>query len=492
MVPFTSLQLDRGSGVSLHRQLYEELRAAVLAGRLSPGARLPSTRTLADELGISRNTAASAFDQLLAEGYLEGKVGSGTYVAKCLPEELLHVRTKPRRSVPDPAPAARLSRRGKVLATTPVCGSPDTGVSQAFRPGVPALDAFPFDLWARIAARIMRRPAAGLFSYGEAGGYGPLRQAIAEYLRAARGVNCSTHQVIVTAGSQQAISLAASLLLDPGDEAWVEDPGYMGARGAMLAAGIRPVPVPVDAEGLSLAEGELRAPDARMVYCSPSHQYPLGVTMSLGRRMALLDWARRKSSWIVEDDYDSEFRYRGRPLAALQGLDTAGRVVYTGTFSKVLFPALRLGYMVVPESLVDAFISARGLSDRHSPSIEQAIVAEFLTEGHFARHVRRMRALYEERQDTLVTVVHRELAGAIEVTSHEAGMHLVGWLPKGASDGKASARALASGVTAPALSLYSIRPGPPPGLLLGYAALNGRQIRDGVRKLASTMLDLRE
>ncbi len=492
MVPFTSLQLDRGSSIPLHRQLYEELRAAVLAGRLSPGARLPSTRTLAGELCISRNTAASAFDQLLAEGYLEGKVGSGTYVAKCLPEELLHVREKPRRSVPDPTPAVRLSSRGNVLAATRVCGSPDTGVPQAFRPGVPALDAFPFELWARIAARIMRRPAAGLLSYGDAGGYGPLRQAIAEYLRAARGVNCSTHQVIVTAGTQQAISLATSLLLDPGDEAWVEDPGYMGARGAMLACGVRPVPVPIDAEGLSLADGELRAPDARMVYCSPSHQYPLGVTMSLARRMALLDWARRKSSWIVEDDYDSEFRYRGRPLAALQGLDTAGRVVYTGTFSKVLFPALRLGYMVVPESLVDAFISARGLSDRHSPSIEQAIVAEFLTEGHFARHVRRMRALYEERQDALVALVHRELAGALDVTSHEAGMHLVGWLPKGASDGKASARALASGVTVPALSLYSMRSGAPPGLLLGYAALNGRQIREGVRKLASTMLDLRE
>jgi GntR family transcriptional regulator/MocR family aminotransferase len=452
---------------------------------------LPSTRSLSADLGISRNTAAGAFDQLLAEGYLEGKVGSGTYVAGSLPEDLLHVRELPRANARSGAPPAELSRRGGVLASTPVSLTPGPGNARAFRPGVPALDEFPCELWARMAARILRHPPAGLLNYADAAGYSPLRQAIAEYLRAARGVRCSAGQVIVTAGSQQALDLAARLLLDPGDVAWVEDPGYLGARGALLAAGVRPVPVRVDSEGLSVIEGERRAPGARMAYVSPSHQYPLGITMSLPRRMALLDWARRKQAWIVEDDYDSEFRYAGRPLAALQGLDTAHRVIYTGTFSKVLFPALRLGYLVAPEAVVDAFISARALADRHSPSLEQALVSEFLSEGHFARHVRRMRALYAERQGALVSAARRELAGVLDVGPAEAGMHLVGWLPKKAVDREVSRKAADAGVSAPAVSLYAMGPHAPPGLLLGYAAVNGRQIRDGIRKLAATMLDLR-
>lgn len=490
MVPFISLQLDRRSAVPLHRQLYDELRSAVLAGRLSPGARLPSTRSLSADLGISRNTAAGAFDQLLAEGYLEGKVGSGTYVAGSLPEDLLRVRELPRANARPAVPPAELSRRGAVLAATPV-SSPCLGSARAFRPGVPALDEFPCELWARMAARILRHPPAGLLNYADAAGYPPLRHAIAEYLRAARGVRCSAGQVIVTAGSQQALDLAARLLLDPGDVAWVENPGYLGARGALLAAGVRPVPVPVDSEGLSVVEGERRAPGARMAYVSPSHQYPLGITMSLPRRMALLDWARRKQAWIVEDDYDSEFRYAGRPLAALQGLDTAHRVIYTGTFSKVLFPALRLGYVVAPEAVVDAFISARALADRHSPSLEQALVSEFLSEGHFARHIRRMRALYAERQEALVSAARRELAGVLDVAPAEAGMHLVGWLPKKAVDRDVSRKAADAGVSAPAVSLYALGSHTPPGLLLGYAAVNGRQIRDRIRKLAAIMLDLR-
>jgi GntR family transcriptional regulator/MocR family aminotransferase len=491
MVPFISLQLDRRSSVPLHRQLYEELRSAVLAGRLSPGARLPSTRALSADMGISRNTAAGAFDQLLAEGYLEGRVGSGTYVARSLPEELLYVTGPSQGNARAVIPRAELSRRGAILAATPVSMSADFGNALAFRPGVPALDAFPRELWARMAARLLRHPPAGLLSYADAAGYPPLRHAIAEYLRAARGVRCSAGQVIVTAGSQQALNLAARLLLDPGDSAWVEDPGYMGARGALIAAGVRPVPVPVDSEGLSVTEGERLAPAARLAYVSPSHQYPLGVTMSLSRRMALLDWARRRPAWIVEDDYDSEFRYAGRPLAALQGLDTANRVIYTGTFSKVLFPSLRLGYLVAPEEIVDAFISARALADRHSPTLEQALVSEFLSEGHFVRHVRRMRALYAERQDALVSAARSELAGALEVAPAEAGMHLVGWLPKSAADRDVSRQAAAAGVSAPAVSLYAFGSHARPGLLLGYAALNGPRIRDGIRKLAATMVDLR-
>jgi GntR family transcriptional regulator / MocR family aminotransferase len=489
MVPLV-LSLDPRSATPLHRQLYDEIRAAVLAGRLSPGARLPSTRSLAADLDISRNTVAGAFDQLLAEGYIEVRPGAGTFVAKELPEKLLRVSPAERTSSRPRVPAAALSRRGRMLAATPVAPAARDGATAcAFRPGIPALDAFPRDLWARIAARQYRQSRLDLFSYGDPAGHAPLRRAIAEYLRAARGVNSSWEQVIVTSGSQQALDLAARVLLDQGDTAWVEDPGYFGARGAWAAAGVRCAPIPVDAEGLSIVQGELSAPQARMAYVSPSHQYPLGVTMSLARRMALLDWARRRSAWIAEDDYDSEFRYAGRPLAALQGLDTAGRVIYIGTFSKVLFPALRLGYMVVPAGTVDAFAAARALADRHPPGPSQALVAEFLAEGHFARHVRRMRTLYAERQAALLSAARREWSGLLEVPPADAGMHLVAWLPTGWSDREASQRAAEAGISAPPLSAYSDRAPARAALLLGYSSVNARRIQEGARRLTAAMIN---
>ena len=489
MVPL-ALSLDPRSATPLHRQLYEEIRAAVLAGRLSAGARLPSTRALAADLDISRNTVAGAFDQLVAEGYIEGRPGAGTFVAKELPDQLLRVSSSTRTRRPSGAPAAQLSKRGRMLAATPVAPAARDGASPcAFRPGIPALDAFPRELWSRIAARQYRQSRFDLFSYGNPAGHPPLRRAIAEYLRAARGVNCSWEQVIVTSGSQQALDLGARVLLDAGDTAWVEDPGYFGARGAWTAAGVRCASIPVDAEGLNVAHGESSAPEARMAYVSPSHQYPLGVTMSLARRMALLAWARRRGAWIAEDDYDSEFRYAGRPLAALQGLDTAGRVIYIGTFSKVLFPALRLGYMVVPDGTVDAFAAARALSDRHPPGPSQALVAEFLAEGHFARHIRRMRTLYGERQAALVSAARSEWQGLLEVSRADSGMHLVAWLSNGMSDRGASQRAAAAGISAPPLSAYYHAAAARPALLLGYSSITARKIHEGARRLAAAMIN---
>jgi len=490
MVPL-ALSLDPRSATPLHRQLYEGIRDAVLTGRLSAGARLPSTRALAADLDISRNTVAGAFDQLLAEGYIEGRPGAGTFVARELPDELLRVSPAVRGPSRTRMPAPRLSARGRMLAATPVAPAAREGAAPcAFRPGIPALDEFPRDLWSRIAARQYRQSRFDIFSYGNPAGHPPLRRAIAEYLRAARGVNCSWEQVIVTSGSQQALDLAARVLLDPGETAWVEDPGYFGARGAWTAAGIRCVPVAVDAEGLSITQGEQLAPQARMTYVSPSHQYPLGVTMSLARRMALLAWARRHEAWIAEDDYDSEFRYAGRPLAALQGLDTAGRVIYIGTFSKVLFPALRLGYMVVPSGAVDAFAGARALADRHPPGPSQALVAEFISAGHFARHIRRMRTLYAERQSALLAAAQREWRGLMEVEPADAGMHLMAWLPRMSNDRDVSNRAAAAGIVAPPLSAYCHHAGvAPPALLLGYAALNVRKIQESVRRFAAAMIN---
>jgi len=323
--------------------------------------------------------------------------------------------------------------------------------------------------------------------YGDPAGYAPLRDAIAEYVRVARGARCLAGQVIVTGGSQQGVDLAARVLLDPGDAVWMEDPGYTGARTALLAAGARLVPVPVDADGLAVDQAERMAPDARMAYASPSHQFPLGVTMSAGRRLALLRWAARAGAWVLEDDYDSEFRYDARPLASLQGMDEEGRVIYVGTFSKTLFPALRLGYLIVPPELVEAFRAARAVSDRHSPTMDQAVLADFLAGGHFARHVRRMRRLYAERQDVLVDAVRRGLGDRLRVVPSAAGMHLVGWLEHGQDDAEVSARAAALGVEAAPLSRYAMKRPERGGLLLGWAGYAPEAIREGVERLGAAL-----
>jgi GntR family transcriptional regulator/MocR family aminotransferase len=480
---------DRSSRVPLHRQLYEGLRRDILGGRLAAGIRLPSTRNLAAELGVSRNTVMGAYLQLLAEGYVRGRVGAGTYVAEALPEDLLRAGSGEGRRPQRAGSGRGLSGRGEVLAATPATTVRDRGVPRAFRIGVPAPDGFPSRVWGRLAGRVWRHPPRDLLGYGDPAGYRPLREEISAYLGAARGVRCSWEQVIVVSGSQQALDLAARLLLDPGDAAWVEDPGYMGARGALVGAGARLVPVPVDEDGLDVAAGIGKEAGARLACVTPSHQYPLGVTMTLGRRLALLRWAGRSGAWIVEDDYDSEYRYTGRPLEALQGLDSSveGRVIYVGTFSKVLSPTLRLGYLVVPPDLVDAFASARELADRHSPSVEQAVLAEFMAGGHFARHVRRMRVLYAGRQATLVEAAGRELSSALDVEAAEAGMHLVGWLPGGADDREASRRAAGRGVEAAALSRHAIEAPRSAGLLLGYAAFGEAEIRAGVSRLAESL-----
>jgi GntR family transcriptional regulator / MocR family aminotransferase len=480
------VSLDASSGEPLHRQLYDRLRSGILAGQLSAGARLPSTRTLATELGVSRTTVVTAFENLLAEGYLEGKVGSGTYVAGSLPEEVFGIRARPAGPRP-PLSGRELSRRGNLLAATRTTAVEDTGSPRAFRPGLPALDEFPYGVWRRISASVWRRRSGGLLGYGDPAGYWPLRREISAHLATARAVRCDPNQVIVVSGSQQALDLASRVLLDPGDAVWIEDPGYMGARGALAGSGARLVPVPVDEVGLIVAEGIQREPGARLACVTPSHQYPLGVTMSLTRRLELLGWAGRSGAWVIEDDYDSEFRYTGRPLEALQGLDAEGRVVYVGTFSKVLFPALRLGYLVVPPDLTDAFTAARELVDRHPPTVEQAVLAEFIAAGHFGRHLRRMRALYAARQEALLEEISHQLSGLLDSSPAEAGMHLVGWLPAGTDDRKASRRAAQQGVEAPPVSLYTTHENVRGGLMLGYAAIDEARTRDGVRRLARAL-----
>jgi GntR family transcriptional regulator / MocR family aminotransferase len=459
---------DTHPAAFLYQRYYHRIRESILAGALRPGARLPSTRALAAEHGVSRNTVSLAFDQLRAEGYLEARQRAGTFVTRALPDALLGVRE------PQPAPvrlrAAPVSRASAAVSRM-----------RAFQTG-PALEAFPARVWARLVAREWRRPWRRM-GYGDPRGHEALRRMIAEHVAVARGARCNAEQVIVVAGSQQGLALAAQVLLSPGDRVWVEDPCYHGARAALEAAGARLVPVSVDGDGLVVREGVRHAPRARAACLTPSHQYPLGGTMSIARRLAVVEWAERAGAWIIEDDYDSDFRYASRPLPCVQGIDAraAARVVYIGTFSKTLFPALRLGFLIVPPALVDRFAAARHASDRHSPTIDQAVLAAFIAEGHYGRHVRRMRALYAERQAALVEAGRGVLAPYVEVVPSGGGLHLVGWMRGGLADTAVAQAALEDGVDVQPLSgLTRGRH----GLLLGYAAYSPAAIRGAVERLA--------
>ncbi len=492
VLPSLTFVLQAETAVPMYRQLYDWVRKAILTGQLRPGTRLPSTRELANELGVSRNTVMNAFEQLLAEGYLEGQVGSGTYVSHSLPDEMLFIRAKK-----PTAPA--IAKRGRTLSQFGVTLSSTASPTpfhyrfpeRPFRQGTPAFDEFPNKLWSSLLAKRWRNPPRELLGYGDPAGYLPLREAIAGYLRTSRAVQCEAEQILMVSGAQQALDLAARLLLNPGDAAWIEDPGYPGARSALLGAGAKLIPIPINDEGLDVVEGERQAATAKLVYVSPSHQYPLGVTMTLARRLGLLEWAARAGAWIIEDDYESEYRYTGRPLAALQGLDKEGRVIYIGTFSKVLFPALRIGYMVVPPDVVDVFIRGRGILSRFTPSIDQAVLTDFLNEGHFIRHLRRMRTLYAERQEILLEALQRELQGLLEANQHQTGMHLIGWLADDLSDQKAEAEAFKQGVFAQSLSSFRLKYRRSPGLVLGYAGYDERQLRVGARRLAAGLQNAR-
>ena len=475
------IALDRRTPTPLYRQLCEAYRQAIVERRLPAGQRLPSTRTLADALGISRIPVLNAFEQLIAEGYFESRRGSGTFVARGLGPTAGTVR----RSASDAAVAPG-SRLVASQTTTALSAMPQPWLqgSGAFRMSEPALDAFPRRAWARLVARTSRNMAAEGMAYASPMGPLRFRQAVAAYLRTARGVRCEAEQIMVVSGSQQALGITARVLLGPGQSVWVEEPGYGGARDALSIAGARLVAVPVDESGLSVAAGMKRCPQPRAVVVTPSHQYPLGVTMPAARRLQLLDWARTTGAWVIEDDYDSEYRYDGHPVTALQGLDRDDRVIYVGTFSKVLFPALRLGYVVIPPDLVERFAAVRDAMDICPPSLYPAVLADFITEGHFARHLRRTRAIYAERRRTLVDALRRDLRGRVEIVGAEAGMHLTAMLTNDARDQPIAERAAGTGLWVMPLSSCYQGPARRQGLVLGYGGTPVAQIRGAVRRLA--------
>jgi GntR family transcriptional regulator/MocR family aminotransferase len=463
--------------------LYGAIRAEILEGRLRPGARLPASRDLARQYGLSRGTIVSAFAQLSSEGYVEGTIGSGTRVSEVLPDDLL--QTGPSEPVPKARPRRLLSSYGRRVELFPAYRARPI---RAFRADQPALDLFPTTLWAQLAARRMRRATTGLLLGTSPMGYGPLREAVADYVRTARGVQCTADQIAIVSGVQEALDLVTRLFVDPLDRVCMEDPGYPGAALAFEARGARVLGLSVDDEGMTIPRGR-----ARLAYVTPGHQFPLGISMSLRRRLALLEWASGCGAMILEDDYDSEYRYSGRPVPALQGLDRRGIVLFAGSFSKVLFPSLRLGYLVVPSDLIDVVTATLSITSRHAPLIDQAILADFLVEGHFARHVRRMREIYAERLAVLMESARTHLAGLLTISGLEAGLQTAAWVADGI-DAQAAARAAAErDVEVTPLAWYTRGRRPRvirQGLHLGFAAVDVPEIRRGVRDLALALESL--
>jgi GntR family transcriptional regulator / MocR family aminotransferase len=480
-----ALPLERGAPAPLFRQLYAQVKEAVLRGTLSPGMQLPPTRELCGLLGISRQTVISAYDQLIAEGYLTGTVGKGTFISKHLP-------ITARKAAPATRELMRpLSARGQAFAGAMGYARYHEGKLRAFRVSMPGLDLFPFDIWSRLEARRWRKPDHHM-GYSDPAGYAPLRDMLCVYLRASRGVNCTPEQVIITSGSQQALFLLSTLLLGPGDGVWVESPGYQGAAAPMFAGGAEVCTVPVDAEGMDVAYAAAHYPHARMVFATPSHQLPLGVTMSLQRRLALLRWASANKAWVIEDDYDSEYRYTGPPLASLQSLDRDDCVVYVGTLSKVLFPGLRLGYVVAPPAMVEPLWQAKAAIDRHCGIVPQMVLADFMAGGHFGRHIKRTREAYAERRAALLAAIDTHLGDELACGPSDAGLDLCAFFRKPHDEAAVVQAALAQGIEMRALGYYSNRAAvpacaTPPGLVLGFAAITPDEIAHGAKMLAKVL-----
>jgi len=475
------ITVDRKLPRPLHRQVYAAFRAAIVDGRLRPGQRIPSTRLLASEIGVSRFPVLNAYAQLLAEGYLQSRVGAGTVISSSLPQQT--AATAPASAKKPPASVAPrvVARRCSILP--PKEQLPWMLHWGSFRVGEVALDRFPMHIWSALVARRARDRSAASAHYGEILGHEALREAVANYLRTARSVRCESRQVLIVNGSQQALEITVRVLLNPGDRVWIEDPSYRLAWDVFSINGCQPVPVPVDAEGLDVSAGIASSRRARAAFVTPSHQFPLGVTMSASRRLQLVEWANKTGAWIIEDDYDSEYRYQSSPIASLQGLDTNSRVIYIGTFSKVLFPALRLGYLVVPTDLIDRFFIMRRVMDLGPPTLPQIALADFIAEGHFARHIRRMRSHYGELRRILADSLRKTLAETLTVVGDEAGLHMTAMLEAGSNDEEAARRAVEHRLSVWPLSrLY--QKNRRQGFILGFGGTTSEGIPQAVRRLS--------
>jgi len=465
----------RRSGVPLHRWLYGELRRAIVSGRLQPGARLPSTRLLALQQGVARATVVAVFEQLRYEGYFQSRTGSGTVVSAELPDRFVLA-----------GPAGNPVRATTAKANPPR-PFPAPTRSLAFQICEPPTDIFPVKLWAQLMTRRFKLGGYGLLADGDPRGYAPLRRAIAGHLSAARSVNCEPERIVIVSGTQQALDLVTRLLVRKGDAVWMENPGYPGAAQTFRQAGARLVPVAVDAAGMDVATALRRESTPRLVYLTPAHQFPLGGVLALPRRLELLRAAKRQGFHVFEDDYDGEFRYDVRPLGSLQGEDDGNRVIYAGSFNKLLFPSLRLGFVVLPEDLVEPFLALRENLDRYPPTVEQAVLTDFFTEGAFERHIRASRAACLERRDALQAAARSLLYGRLDLQPCPAGFHGIGWLAGGRVDTEVAQRATKHDVRVSPLSAFYLEKPRSDGLLLGYAATKPAAIKAGIERLARAL-----
>jgi len=464
---------------ALTQWLYGELRSAILEGRLAAGARLPSSRDFARQYGLSRGTVVSVLERLQAEGYVTSRVGFGTWVNR------VEAHRPARQAAATPGYIRRIVSTYK--PPQPWLDRAFAEATRPFRIGHPAIDEFPAEIWGRIAAGRARQFRSWLRKEADRRGYRPLRDAMAEYLSTSRGVRCTAEQIVIVSGIQQALDLLARLLLKKGDPIWMEDPGYFGARIALDNAGARLIPVRVDEEGLSVSAGMKICPDAKGAYVTPAHQFPLGVTMSLERRMALLNWASRAGAFVIEDDYDSEYRFEGPPVPALQSLDRHSSVIFIGSFSKTLFPALRVGYVVLPVPLTDFFTGVRYRTEFRNSSFDQAVLCDFIADGHLARHLRRMRNLYAERLAMLREGARQHLDGLLEISNVRAGLYTIGYLRNAMSSRQAERLAESQGVEVLAVDRCTLRCPDPKALLLGFGGFNEQAIRQGLVRLAKAL-----
>ncbi len=483
----TYISIDKKLKKTIYKQLYEQLKEGMLKGMLKPGDRMPSSREMAKEFNVSRNSVIQVFEQLEMEGFLDTKTGAGTFISEGL----------------NYSPSPKKAGTGKTIEVVERALPRGNGMHDAFEGEVNELEPmlpfqqsvvsvaeFPFNLWARVTLGVFRKIKQLHLGYDDVQGYLPLRKALADHLRISRSINCEADQILILSGSRQALHLAAELLLNKGDQCWMEDPGYPGAKSAIKRFGAEICPVPVNANGIDLDYAMEHYPKAKMAYVTPSHQFPLGSTMLLSERMRLLNWAGDNNMWIIEDDYDSEFRYNGRPVPALQGMDIRGNVIYSGTFSKVLLPALRIGYMVFPTKVMARkFTIAKATIAGQSPIIDQAIVADFITDGHFSRHIRRMRILYKESQDYLVSLINTHLKGLLTPVPVDAGMHLVAWLPGHVDAAVIVKEALKEGIYLNTVSQFAIKFKSRQGLVLGFTGFKQSQMEAAIIKLKKIIIE---
>jgi GntR family transcriptional regulator / MocR family aminotransferase len=479
--------IDRDEATPLHKQIYDAYRGAILRGDLSPGQQIPSSRELAKEIHVSRFPVLHAYAQLLAEGYIESRIGAGTFVSNSLPEQLMSIERKASPSRAMPSGLRPVAHRSLLFPRFESSSSLHSW--GAFGVHQPAFDQFPFQVWSNLVTRHSRNPRANAIHHIDPLGSERFREIICVYLRSARAVKCDSSQIMVVSGSQQALDITARVLLDPGNAVFVEEPGYHLGRTVLAAAGCQVIPVPVDGEGMVISEGVKLHGNARAAVVTPSHQYPLGSTMSASRRLHLLNWAQSSGAWIIEDDYDSEYRYESPPVASLQGLDVNTRVIYIGTFSKVLLPSLRVGYIVIPADLVERFIAVRISMDIFPPYLYQEVLADFMELGHFGRHLRRMRQLYGEKRIILIDCIRQECGDLLQVHGSEAGMHLTVTLPKGLRDVEIAARAATDRLWLRPLSTSYIGKKVRQGFILGFGSTSADEIPRAVRRLRSLLTE---